>query len=165
MRRTSMSKLIPVLTCLILWSGFADAEPVLDEETVIGISAEFSQAIKDADITPFEKYLYPESKITIDMDPSLSAGQVDISYDQYMGMLEMTLPMMQEAEIQEEILSISVDPDNNEATIREKVSATMDMFGVKIQDVSITETTYGVVDGKIKVLVATDQLISSGPLE
>jgi len=160
-----MNKSISVLICLVLWSGFASAEPVLDEDTVMGISAEFSQAIKDANIEPFRKYLYPESKIVVDLDPSNSAGQVEISYDDYMGMIEMALPMMQDADFHEEVLSISVDDAANQATIKEKTMATMEIMGMKIKDVSISETTYGVVDGQIKVLVATDQLISSGPIE
>ncbi len=147
-----MNKLVSVSICLILWSGFVVAEPVLDEDTVKGISAEFTQAIKDADITVFEKYLYAESKITVDLHPSNSAGQTEISYDDYMGMMKMALPFMQDADIQFEVLSIVIDNENNQATIKEKTTAMMDMMGVKIKDVSISETTYGIVDGQIKVL-------------
>lgn len=160
-----MNKLVSVSICLILWSGFAVAEPVLDEDTVMGISAEFTQALKDADITVFEKYLYAESKIVVDLDPSNSAGQMEISYDDYMGMMEMALPLMQDADIHAEVLSISIDDENKQATIKEKTTALMDMMGVKIKDVSVSETTYGIVDGQIKVLVATDQLISSEQVE
>jgi hypothetical protein len=160
-----MNKLASVMMCLVLWSGFAVAEPVLDEETILGISAEFTDAVKNADISVFEKYLYSGSKIIIDLDLSNSAGEMEIAYDKYMGLMEMALPMMQAAQIYEEVLSISIDEKNNEAMIREKVIATMDMLGVKMQDVSITETTFGIVNGEIKVLVAQEQLVSSGPIE
>ena len=160
-----MKKLTSVIFCLILWSGFAVAEPVIDEDTVRGISAEFSAAIETADIATFRKYLHPTTKILVDLDPSNSAGEMEISYDDYMGMMEMALPMMQGSDIQEEVLSISVDSANNQATIKEKNIAVMDIMGVKVKDVSISETTYGVIDGQIKVLIAKDQLISSGPVE
>lgn len=160
-----MNKLVSVSICLILWSGFAVAEPVLDEDTVKGISAEFTQALKEADIAVFEKYLYAGSKIVVDLDPSNSAGQMEISYDDYMGMMEMALPLMQDADIHAEVLSISIDDENKQATIKEKTTAMMDMMGVKIKDVSVSETTYGIVDGQIKVLVATDQLVSSEQVE
>ena len=160
-----MNKLVLVSICLVLWSGIVSAEPVLDEDTVKGISAEFTQALKDADIAVFKKYLNAESKIVVDLDPSNSAGQMEISYDDYMGMMEMALPLMQDAEIQTEVVSISVDSESNQATIKEKTTAMMDMMGVKIKDVSVSETTYGIVGGQIKVLVATDQLISSEQVE
>ena len=160
-----MNKLASVMIGLVLWSGFAIADPVLDEDVVKGISAELSTAIENADIAPFKKYLHPTSKIIVDLDPSNSAGEMEISYDDYMGMMEMALPMMQGSDIQEEILSISVDSANNQATIKEKNIAVMDIMGVKVKDVSISETTYGVIDGQIKVLIAKDQLISSGPVE
>ena len=54
-----MNKLTKVLLCLLLIPGFATAETVLDEETVIGISAELKQAVKNADLSVFKKYLYP----------------------------------------------------------------------------------------------------------
>ena len=160
-----MKKLTSVIFCLILWSGFAVAEPVNDEDTVRGISAEFSAAIETADIATFRKYLHPTTRILVDLDPSNSAGEMEISYDDYMGMMEMALPMMQGSDIQEEVLSISVDSANNQATIKEKNIAVIDIMGVKVKDVSISETTYGVIDGQIKVLIAKDQLISSGPVE
>ena len=159
-----MKTLASLITCLVLWSGFAIAEPVLNEDTVKGISAELTLAAKNADMATFEKYLYSGSKIIVDLDPSLSAGEMEIAYDEYMAMLEMALPMMQDAELYAEILSISVDDKNNQATIREKTIMTADMMGMKIQDVSISETTYGVVRGEIKVLVGKEQLISSGPV-
>lgn len=160
-----MNKLVSVLICLILWSGSAVAEPVLDEDTVKAISAEFTQALKDANIGVFKKYLYTGSKIVVDLDPSNSAGQMEIGYDDYMGMIEMALPLMQDADIQAEVVSISIDNENNQATIKEKTTALMDMMGVRIKDVSISETTYGIVNGQIKVLIATDQLISSEQVE
>ena len=156
-----MNKMTRILICLLLISGFATAETVLDEDAVIGISDEVKQAIKNGDLAVFKKYLYPGSKIVVDMDPSNSAGQVEVSYADYMQLLEMALPLMQEADIQDEIISVSIDEAKNQAAVKEKNTVTMDMMGVKMRDVSISETVYGIVNGQIKVLSATDQLISS----
>lgn len=159
-----MKKLFAVFVCLLLTSGIASAETVLDEDVVRGISVELKQAVLDGDISVFKKYLYPGSKIVVDLDPSNSAGQVEISYADYMGLLEMSLPLMQGADISDEVLSVSVDAENNQATIKEKTIVIMEMMGVKIRDESISETTYGIVDGQIKALSATDELISSEPI-
>lgn len=160
-----MNRLTSVLIALLLVPGYVNADPTVDEATVKAISQEFTQAMKNGDISVFEKYMYPGSKIVVDMDPSNSSGQVDISYDQFMQLTEMAIGMMGDAEIHEEVISVTVDEKNNQATIKEKTSATIEMMGMKMRDVSIATTTYGVIDGQIKVLSTEDQLISSGPVE
>lgn len=160
-----MIKVTSFLVGLFLISGLAVAEPVLDEETVRGISAELMTAAKSNDVSVFKKYLYPGSKIVIDTDPSPSAGQVEINYDQYMGLLEMSLALLADADIQDETISVSVNEAKNQATIKEKTSVAMTMMGTTVRDVSISETTYGVVDGQIKVLLATDELLISEVIE
>lgn len=160
-----MNKLVSVLICFLLTPGVAAAETVLDESTVKGISEELKQGVLSGDITPFKKYLYSGSKIVVDLDPSGSEGQIEVSYDDYINLMEMALPLMQHADIQDEVLSVSIDEKSNQATIREKTSVTIDMMGTRIRDVSISETTYGIVDGQIKALSATDELISSEAIE
>ena len=160
-----MNKLVCVIISLLLLSGHASAEPTLTADVIKDISAELKEATLNGDVAVFKKYLYPESRIVIDLDPSNSAGQVEISYDDYMDLLEMSLPLMQDADLHDEVLSISIDEENNQATIREKVTATIEMMGTKMRDVSISETTYGVVDGRIKALSATDQLVSSEQID
>ena len=160
-----MKKLTSILIALLLVPGYVIADPTLDEDTVKAISQEFTQAMKNGDMSVFEKYMYPGSKIVVDMDPSNSSGQVDISYDQFMQLTEMAIGLMEDAEIHEEVISVTVDEKSNQATIKEKTSATIEMMGMKMRDVSIATTTYGVIDGQIKVLSTEDQLISSGPVE
>lgn len=160
-----MKKFTSVLIALLLVPGYVIANPTLDEDTVKAISQEFTQAMKNGDMSVFEKYMYPGSKIVVDMDPSNSSGQIDISYDQFMQLTEMAIGLMEDAEIHEEVISVTVDEKSNQATIKEKTSATIEMMGMKMRDVSIATTTYGVIDGQIKVLSTEDQLISSGPVE
>ena len=91
--------------------------------------------------------------------------QDEIGYDEYMALSQMSMQVMERVDIHDEIISISVDEANNQATIEEKTTAFIEAMGMKIKDVSLTKTTYGVIDGQIKVLSTEDQLISSGPVE
>ena len=113
----------------------------------------------------FEKYMYEGIRIVIDTDPSNSAGQVEIPYDQFMGLTALALSAMEDADIHIETISIDVDEAKNQATIKEKTIAVVEMMGVKVRDESVGVTTYGVVDGQIKVLSSEDQLISSDIIE
>lgn len=160
-----MRRVISVIAALFIISGYANAEQILDEATVTAISQEFTQAIKDGDMSVFEKYMFPETRIVVDMDPAINSGQTEISYEQFMALTEMAIGAMQNAEIHEEVLSFSVDEGTNQATIKEKTTATVEMMGIKVNDVSISTTTYGIVDGEIKVLSVVDELLSSALVE
>ena len=160
-----MNKLMPLLLALVVSSGPVIANPVVDKAAVMAISDEMTAATKSGDMSVFEKYLYPGTRIVVDMDPANSAGQMELGYEEYMALIEMALGAMQNADIHEELISVSVDEAKNQATIEQKTTASLEMMGMKMRDVSINTTTYGVVDGQIKVLYAEDQLIESGPVE
>ena len=160
-----MNRLLIVLITLVGMSGHAFAEPVVDEKTVRAISDEFLDAALEGDMSVFEKYMYPGSKITIDLDPAEDRGELEVSYDDFMQLTEMAIGMLQEADIDNEVLSVSVDAARNEATIREETTSVMTMMGITMRDVSIATTTYGVVNGQIKVLETKDELISSEAVE
>ena len=159
-----MKKIMPLMLALLVFSGHVHANPVVDKAAVIAISAELSAAVENRDMSVFRKYLYPDTRIVVDMDPASDAGQMELGYDDYMAVTEMAFGAMESADIQEEILSVSVDEKRNQATIEQKTTATLQVMGMKMRDVSISKTTYGVVDGQIKVLYAEDQLISSEPV-
>ena len=146
-----MRKLTSLLLAFLIIPGLVAAEPVVDKATVTAISEEILQAVKNGDVSVIEKYVYP--------------GQMEIAYEEFMALTAMALPMMQDADIHNEILSISVDESSNQATIEEKTTAEVEMMGMRLRDVSISTTTYGVVDGRIRVISSEDQLISSGPVE
>ncbi len=153
--------------CLIfvLLSMNVYADPVVDEETVRSISAEMAQAGRDKDISVLEKYIYPGSVLIVDMDPAPGMGETEIGYEDYMKLTRQSWSMITNVAIHDEELSLSVDKEKNQATIEEKSTVDYEMMGMKIKDVSVSKTTYGVVNGQIKILKATDQLISSGPVE
>lgn len=160
-----MKKFSHLLIGLTLAIGITNAEPVVDESAVRAITDELYAAMLEGDVSVFEKYMYEGSRIVIDTDPSNSAGQVEVPYEQFMGLLALSLSAMQDADIHNETISIDVDEKNNQATIKEKTIAVVEMMGVKVRDESISVTTYGVVDGQIKMLSAEDQLVSTDILE
>ena len=160
-----MTRASSILLALIVVPVLASAEPVLDEDTVRAIAQKLNQSFIDGDISILKKYMYPGSKIIVDTDPTVNRGQIEVDYDSFMQLTEMAVQNMQEASVHDEVLSVSVDAAANEATIREKTTATVSMLGSKVRDVSISTTTYGVVGGEIKVLVVEDELISSEIVE
>ncbi|MCH9693395.1 MAG: hypothetical protein K0U72_02700 [Gammaproteobacteria bacterium] len=156
-----MNKLIAILVFSLLVPATAAADTVLDKSTTMAISEELQQAVKNGDLATFKKYLFPGSEIVVDLDPAAGVGETPVSYSDYIRLLEMTLPMMQGAVFHIEVISVSVDERSNQSTIRERNTVTMDMMGTTIRNVSISETTFGIVDGQTKVLSATDQIVSS----
>ncbi len=160
-----MTRVSTMLLALALMPVLAIAEPVVDENTVRSIAQELNQSFVDGDISVLKKYMYPGSRIIVDMDPAANRGQVEIDYANFMQLSEMALQAMQGASVHDEVLSVAVDSDANEATIREKTTATVSMLGTTVRDVSISTTTYGVVNGEIKVLVTQDELISTEVVE
>lgn len=159
----SMFKYILLSLSLVVGSVFA--EPILDENKVREISVEFTEGYKNKDISVFEKYMYSGTKIVIDMDPEYNAGEKEISYEEYLKLAKMSMKMMRDIELFEEVLSITVDSKNNQATIEEKTTVLMDMMGMAYKDVSISKTTYGIIDGSIKVISTEEMLVSSGPAQ
>lgn len=152
-----------VVVMMICNSAFADEK--ITKEKLKSISQEFSAALKEGDFSVVEKYMHPSSKIIIDLDPANNQGEKELSYEEFMKIAKLGFEMMQNADVFDELISISIDTDNNQGTIEEKTTAVVEMVGMKIEDVSINKTTYGYIDGKIKVLVAEEQLISSGPIQ
>lgn len=149
--------------------GGTDAEfnddGTLSEAQVTTIHKKITQGFLEGDLSFIDKYLYPGTKIFVDLDPSPSAGEKEVSMQEYRGMLEMGMQMMEDAEVDEQILKVTTDKDRNTVTIESKTIAQMTMMGIPMEDVSISTTVYGVVNNQIKVLEARDTIISTGPVE
>lgn len=160
-----MIRTLSVVLALIVIPGLAVAEPVLDEATVRAIAKELNQSFIEGDMSILRKYMHPDSRIVMDTDPAVNRGQVEVDYDSFMQLSEMAIQNMQDATVYDEVLSVSIDAEENQATIREKTIATVSMMGMTMRDVSISTTTYGIVDGEIKVLVVEDELISTEMVE
>lgn len=151
-----------LILSLAVFVGTVFAEPKLDESKVRQISKEITESVLNKDISVIEKYMYSGTKIVIDMDPEYNSGEKEISYDEYLKLAKMSMKIMGDIELFDEVLSITIDSERNQATIEEKTTVVMKMMGMDYEDVAISKTTYGVVEGKIKVISVEELLVSSG---
>ncbi|WP_395373676.1 hypothetical protein [Marinicella sp. W31] len=159
-----MKKLIILILCMTCSSLIA--KNILEEATVRKIVEEISNAAKDKDITPMQKYMYEGTVITIDMDLHPDRGEIDMAYDDnFVQLAEMAMKMSTSWDYQNEVVSIDVDPSKNLATVKEKSSLTYTIMGETIHEISTTITIYGVVDGEIKILTTKEKLINSEMLK
>lgn len=77
----------------------------------------------------------------------------------------MTFQALETADVNSEQVSLFVDHDRNSATLETKTVAIMRMMGMTVKDTSLNRTTYGVIDGEVKVIESEDTAISSEVLE
>lgn len=164
-----MFKRLKLLVLISCFSWAAYAEIVIDKESVLRINKESYQAILDGDISIIEKYIYPETKIIIDMDPEKNKGETEISYENYIKMAKATMSMIKNpgvnVDYSEEVLSVSLDEQKNQVTVLSKSTTVTEMMGFKLEDISEDEAVYGIVGDQIKLLRFKNQLISSSPIE
>ncbi|WP_077340290.1 hypothetical protein [Pseudocolwellia agarivorans] len=164
-----MLKKINIFILVIFMSGFSFAESVIDKEQVLNINKEIYQALLDGDISIIEKYISPESKITIDFDPALDRGETEVSYDNYLKMAKVTMSMMKNPnvniEYKEEIKSAFLDTKNNQVIVKSISTTISEMMGMKLEDISEDESVYGVVNEQIKLILFKNKLISSKPIK
>ena len=159
-----MKKLCTIIVGLSI-CGFSNASYTMSEELLRKISNEGVVAVETSDITFAEKYIHPSSVLVIDMDPAPNTGETQIPYKEYLAMTKMALENLQDAKVSVQILSIEIDKEKNQGTLEEKTTATMEMMGTKMKDTSVTVSTYGFINGKVKVLKAVNTIISSEILE
>lgn len=155
-----MFRIVSFAAIVLVASGSAFANPVVDEDTVRAISAEMVEAAEKGDASIIEKYYYPGSKIVVDMDPADNVGETEVDYADFLMLAEMGMASMAGADIDVKITDVQVDKSRNEATIEEHATIVAEMMGVKVAEVSVTETRFGVVNGEIKVLASDNRLIS-----
>jgi len=144
--------LLAVVFSAVAFSAAAPAAPELDEATVRSIVGDIVEAFNQRDLDVIKAYLYPGTKIVLDLDPAGGTSPVEIEHDRYLLMLEMGMGALEGSDIQHEILKLEVDPSSNTAFVGSRASTVADIMGVRVHEDTISETTYGIVDGEIKVL-------------
>lgn len=159
-----------VLIATLLFVSFINAEEIIINEVMLKHLYDEGNDIinsgdKEAIMNNLKKYLYKDSEITIDMSPAPNVGQSQVDLDKYLGLLSASLETIEKSDVTTQLLSINVDDAKNTGTIKTKTIALVEMFGMKLEDVSVSETTYGVINGEIKILSSVDELISSGPVK
>jgi len=155
-----MKKTILLFLSFAAFSGLA--EPLLDKTTIHQITEEISEAAKNKDVTPMEKYMYEGTVIVVDMDPHPDKGLVEMPFDDnFVDLAKMTMQMTTDWNYQDEIVSIDIDKAKNQAIVKEKSSVSYTIMGQKVSETTSAVTVYGVVNGEIKILNTREQLISS----
>ena len=137
------------------------AAPPITSNTLKSISAEGKKNVEQTDFLVVEKYMHPDSKVVVDFDPAPNVGEKEMAYNDYMALTRTGFANMKDINVDVEILSIKINKAKNQGTIKEKISATMTMMGLRMRDVSVNKTTYGYIDGEIKVLSMHNTAISN----
>lgn len=145
-----MNKLI--LCVLILVSSHALSDPIVNEAVVLKLSKEFHAAYQNLDMSMYDKYIDESAELITDKDPKSSGGLHQVTYKKFMSDTEMGIRFLDKVEVSEEVVSIVIDQEKNTGTIEELVTSKMYMLGVKVHCVVKSITTYGVIDGDIKVV-------------
>ena len=145
-----------VLLILSVFSSAVFAMPIVDRAAIDKIGTEIEIAVTNKDEAALLQYIHSESKITIQ-------GR-DISYAEYETILGVKMSSKGSSGVKTEVVSFTRDKENNSAIVETKTTAILEMMGMKIKDVSLNKTKYGVIDGEIKVLESEDTSISSGRL-
>ncbi len=152
-----MLKPTSLLLLLAAFSAGVFAMPTIDRATIERIGQETETALANKNEAGLLKYLHQKSKIIIQ-------GK-RVSYDEYKTLTNMTLQSMGKVDVKSEELSLQIDKDKNTATVESKTVAIIEMMGMKIKDVSLNKTIYGVIDGEVKIIESVDTAISTGPIE
>ncbi len=152
-----VKKTISLLLFLVIFNSGVYAMPIIDREAIERIGSETEKALINKDEAALLKYIHPKSKMIIQ-------GK-SVSYEEYKSLIKMTLKSMGKSDVKSEELSLQINKEKNTATVETKTVAIMEMMGMKMKDVSLNRTTYGVIDGEIKIIESEDTAISSGPID
>ncbi len=133
----------------------------LSKEQIIAIHDSFIVAFEQRDFSVYEKYLYADSQIYMDMDPAKDNELVKIELDDFKKIAAMSLQMAEQIDIADELLSVEINTEKNQATVVSKSTVSMSILGTNITEISKGTTVYGLVDGEIKIKSISDEMISS----
>ncbi len=155
---------LSILLLSLLALSFAEPSITLDQEKANTLNKELVQAMKDKDLSFIQKYMYSGSKITIDLDTSDKKGEKKITYDKYLDLTRRTIVKMGKSDVDVKLLSLSIDKEKNQITIKSKIKILTHDMGRNFKFVSTKKTLLGIVDNEIKIISSKDHLISINSL-
>ena len=141
-----------------MFAGTASADIIIDEALLKKIDLELKQS---EDFSIFDKYIFPGTKILLDLYPDDDRGLTEMSYEKFREFSKLGFELMENFEQQTLSFTITIDTENNQGVTEEKSISVADMLGYRTEDEAITKITYGVLDGKVKILVFEETTISS----
>ena len=107
----------------------------------------------------YDQYLFDGTEIFIDLDPAPNNPLEKVALNDFRMLAMMSLQMADEISIEDEILSINVNPD--EISLTSKSTVIISMMGERVTEVSEGTTVYGLVNGEIKILSMSSEIIAS----
>jgi|GEM_PF-5429075 len=154
---TSIISWVLVLTL----TSCAQNHSILTQSKIEAINSELNDSFFKGDLSVIEKYLYEGTEIYIDLDPDPNSGQEQISLKEYRDLIKISLMFIEDIAVEEEIVSIDIDEQKGEATLVVKANISSDIMGMESVENTISTTLFGLVNGEIKILRTSDQLVSS----
>jgi hypothetical protein len=155
-----------IILLFFSFSCFLYSDPIINEHLLKRISNELEVANQKKDSEAIKKYLFPDTKIIIDLDPALNTGETEFSVKQYMHILELwEKTTFDNEESSSEILNIYIDKKKNIGTVKEKSKTSFKVDGKKFEDISISEIQFGIRNGKVVIISMKNQAVSSGFVE
>lgn len=157
-----MKNLTPVtgLLCSLLISPVNAAQATdLTRERVVEINGTLIKAMENKNFQAYDQYLFDGTEIFIDLDPAPNNPLQKVALKDFRMLAMMSLQMADEISIEDEILSINVNPD--EISLTSKSTVIISMMGERVTEVSEGTTVYGLVNGEIKILSMSSEIITS----
>ncbi|MCB1582450.1 MAG: hypothetical protein R3E90_00950 [Marinicella sp.] len=153
--------LICIITItVLLLAACHQRQPFLTTKKIEAINKEVNAAIKQGDLSVLEQYLIADTEIYIDLDPDPTTGVKKIDYSEFKKLAQLSISMLDNMDIEEEIISIDLDDSNDQATLKVKAKVRTTMLGMIISEESTSTTVFGVIDNEIKILKISDELIT-----
>ena len=157
-----MKNLTPVtgMLCSLLISPVQAASAnELTRERVVEINGALIAAMEDKNFAAYDQYLYDGTEVWIDLDPAPDNELKKVPLKDFRMLAMMSLQMADEIIIEDEILSIQVNPED--ISLTSKSTVTISMMGEQVIEVSEGTTVYGLINGEIKILSMSSEMIAS----
>ncbi|WP_223787406.1 nuclear transport factor 2 family protein [Marinicella meishanensis] len=133
----------------------------ITKQQVIAINDSFVTGMREKDFSVYEKYLHESTLIYLDFEPGVDNKPVQVKLSEFKMLAQMSMRMTDDIQVDDEVLSVTVDRQNNQVTLVSKSTVTMDMMGTRVTDVSEGTTVFGLINGQIKILSVHSTLLSS----
>ena len=160
-----MLKIISLSFISLLLTAPAFSEPLLDQEKSEAINLEFMEAMRSKDVSIIRKYMFDGTKITVDLDPDIDAGEKQMTLEKYIDFTKRSIDKMGTSGVNVRLLGITLNEGRNQATLDLKVKVVTKNMGNNFQFVSTKKTVLAVVDEEIKIISSKDHLISIEALD
>ena len=158
-----MRNLFAVFLFLAAFPAVAQNGP--DEAQVRQAVQDAKAAIVAADVEAWAQYFNEDSAITMDMDPVVGRGKRELDYATFLRVASVGIEGLENPEVVQTIESLERDEDTGDMLLVLQTSIRSDLLGMRMEEVTRSETRYGLLDGELRVVSYTEEVLSSGPIQ